>query len=82
MWENILKNWKSSGAGVIAAIAGLVAILYPDQSETINRIAAAISVLSLAVLGLVGKDNDVTGTAANPRAEVSGQPDPPPTPKP
>ena len=66
MWENILRNWKSSGSAVISAAAGLVALFYPDKSSLINQVAGGISLLFLAILGLVGKDSDKSGTAAAP----------------
>lgn len=78
LWANIVKNWRSSGSAVIASIAGLVAIFYPDKTSLINQVAAAVGMLFLAIMGLVGKDSSVTGTAANPRAKNAGEPDPGP----
>lgn len=66
MLENIRRNWKSSGSAVIAALAGLVAIFYPDKTQVINQVAAGIALLFGAILGLVGKDGDKSGTAARP----------------
>jgi len=66
MWDNIARNWKTSGSAVVAAIAGLFAVLYPDKSGLINQVAAGIALLFGAILGLVGKDGDKSGTATNP----------------
>jgi len=80
MWENILNNWRTSGLGIITAVAGLVAIFLPGEAEFINKIAAGIAILSGAVFALITKDSSVTGTALNPRSVVAGVPDPPPSP--
>jgi len=80
MWENILNNWRTSGLGIITAIAGLVAVFFPGEAEFINKIAAGIAILSGAVFALITKDSSVTGTALNPRSEIAGIPDPPPSP--
>jgi len=80
MWENIVHNWRTSGLGLITAVAGLVAVFFPGDAEMINKIAAGIAILSGAIFALITKDSSVTGTALNPRAEVAGVPDPPPSP--
>lgn len=66
MFNEITRNWKTSGSAVIAAVAGLIAIFYPDKTAFINQVAGAVSMLALAILGLVGKDSDKSGTAAHP----------------
>jgi uncharacterized membrane protein HdeD (DUF308 family) len=66
MWNDIVRNWKTSGSAVISAAAGLVALFYPDKSSLINQVAGGISLLFLAILGLVGKDGDKSGTAVAP----------------
>jgi uncharacterized membrane protein HdeD (DUF308 family) len=66
MWANIIYNWQTSGSAVIAAVAGLVAIFYPDKSQFINQVAAAIALLFGAIFGLVSKDGNKSGTAARP----------------
>jgi len=79
MWENIVANWRTSGLGIITAVAGLVAIFLPGEAEFINKIAAGIAILSGAVFALITKDSSVTGTALNPRAQIATEPDPPPS---
>ncbi len=66
MWENIARNWQTSGSAVVAAVAGLVAVFYPDKTAVINQIAAGIALLFGAIFGLVSKDSDKSGTAARP----------------
>ncbi len=66
MWENILRNWQTSGSGLIAALAGFVAIFYPDKTAFINQVAAGISLLFGAIFALVSKDGNKSGTATNP----------------
>jgi hypothetical protein len=79
-WENIKKNWETGLPGVISAIAMLVAILYPDSTAFINKVAGAIAAVVFAVGMLLSKSANVTGTALNPRAEIVGEPTPLPTP--
>ena len=66
MLEDIRRNWKSSGSAAVAALAGLVAVFYPDKSQVINQVAAGVALLFGAILGLVGKGGDKSGTAARP----------------
>jgi hypothetical protein len=79
-WANIRTNWKTSGAGLIAAVAGLFAILYPADAVFITQIAASVAAIAFCLFALSAKDNDVTGTAANPRAVIAGGEVAPPTP--
>jgi hypothetical protein len=71
-WANIAKNWKTSGAGLVAALSIIAGLFFPDKQELIAKIATAITALALALFALSSKDNDVTGTAANPRAVIAG----------
>jgi len=80
MWENIVNNWRTSGVGLITVLAGGVAIFYPDKTAFINQVAGFISLLSGAIFALIPKDSSVTGTALNPRAQIVGEPTPPPSP--
>ena len=66
MWGNIIRNWQTSGSGVITAIAALVAVLYPDKTAIINQVATGIAILFGAIFALVAKDGNKSGTATNP----------------
>jgi len=80
MWENIVANWRTSGIGLITVLAGGVALFYPDHTAFINQVAGFLALLSGAVFALITKDSSVTGTALNPRAQIVGEPTPPPSP--
>lgn len=80
MWENIVKNWRTSGAGLLAAVAGMVALIYPENAAHINQIAAGVAILLAAIFALITKDSSVTGTALNPRAQLATELDPAPSP--
>ena len=66
MWDNILRNWQTSGSGLISAVAALVAIFYPDHAGQINQVAAGVAVAFGAIFALVAKDGNKSGTAARP----------------
>jgi uncharacterized membrane protein HdeD (DUF308 family) len=66
MLNDILRNWRTSGAGIILGLAGLFRIFYPTKSEIIQRIAEAIIVLAGAVIALLAKDANISGTSGNP----------------
>ena len=74
--RNMAKNWKTSILGLLMAIFGVVqashaasfGAAFTDPSVQIAMVGAA--------LGFMAKDNDVTGTAANPRAVNQGDPTP------
>lgn len=66
MLDNIIRNWQTSGSGLIAAVAGLVAIFYPDKTAVINQVAAGVAVLFGFLFSLFAKDGNKSGTAANP----------------
>lgn len=51
-----MKNWKTSAAGILAAIGQLLPI-FGVEPEVCN----AVSVLGLALLGWFCKDRNVTG---------------------
>ncbi len=78
-WANIKANWSTTVPGIITAVAALVALFYPDKTAFINQVAAGIAVLSGLIFTLLTKSVNVTGTAANPRAKNTGDPDPGPT---
>ena len=80
MWENIKLNWMSTVPGIITAMATLIALFYPDKSAFINQVSGAVAVLSGLVFVLLTKSSNVTGTSLNPRSQIVGIPDPPPTP--
>lgn len=67
MWENIIRNWQTSGSGLITAVAALVAIFYPDKTAVINQIASGVAVLFGAIFALAAKDGNKSGTADSPR---------------
>jgi uncharacterized membrane protein HdeD (DUF308 family) len=66
MWDNIIRNWQTSGSGIIAAVAGLIAVFYPDKTAFINQVAAGVALLAGLVFSLLAKDGNKSGTAANP----------------
>ena len=76
-WENIKKNYETTVPGLITAVAGLVAIFYPGETDYINKIAYAVAGISFAIFTLLTKSANVTGTALNPRAQVVNEPTPP-----
>jgi hypothetical protein len=78
IWANIIRNWSTSGIGLITAAAAMFAIFYPDQSGFINQVASGVAVLFGAIFALIAKSASVTGTAANPRAKNAGEADPGP----
>jgi len=78
LWANVVRNWRSSGSGLITVIAGGVAIFYPDHTAKINQVAGFLALFFGAIFALIAKDSSVTGTAANPRAKNAGEADPGP----
>ena len=76
-WENIQRNWETTVPGLITAVAGLVAIFYPGETDYINKVAYAVAGVSFAIFTLLTKSANVTGTALNPRAETKNAPPPP-----
>jgi hypothetical protein len=62
MFALILKNWKTSGAALIGALAGIIVVFFPTFSEPITQIAQGLVLLCAALIGLFAKDGDVTGT--------------------
>jgi hypothetical protein len=67
MWNDICRNWKTSGAGLVLALAGLFRIFWPEQSETIQRVSEAVIVIAGTAIALFAKDGNLSGTAVNPR---------------
>ena len=76
-WENIKKNYETTVPGLITAVAGLVAIFYPGETDYINKVAYAVAGVSFAIFTMLTKSANVTGTALNPRAETANAPPPP-----
>jgi len=76
-WENIKKNYATTVPGLITAVAGLVAIFYPGETDYINKVAYAVAGVSFAIFTMLTKSAGVTGTALNPRAQVVNEPPPP-----
>lgn len=66
MWNNIIRNWKTSGAAAVMAAAGIFVVFFPTQSDVINKVAQGIVLLAGAIIGLCAKDGDRSGTANNP----------------
>ena len=52
----ILANWKTTAAGLCAALVQILPIFGVPAG-----VAAAISTIAIFILGLVAKDNNVTG---------------------
>lgn len=76
--ENVIANWKTTVAALITAIGLLLKVVFPNSGEVIDQ-AGNVMIAVGPVLGLLfAKDSSVTGTAANPRAQEQGLPDPPP----
>ena len=73
---NSLKSWKTTVVGLGLVLFGVIqAAKSPSIGAAFTDPTVQIAMAG-AVLGFLAKDNDVTGTAANPRSQVQGQPDP------
>ena len=66
MWNDILRNKRTSICGVIAAIAIFFRIFYQAKSELINQVTEAVIGLVGALGLLFAKDGGVSGTSSNP----------------
>ena len=66
-FNDVLLNWKTTGAGLVIAIAAFFRIFYPSQEAYINQLTEAIIALGAVVAAILAKDNDKTGTTAKPR---------------
>jgi peptidoglycan/LPS O-acetylase OafA/YrhL len=64
--DNILRNWKTSGAALVGAVVAILVIFFPSQTEAINQVGQAVVVLCGALIGLFSKDSDKSGTSGNP----------------
>jgi len=69
-------NWRTTFAGIILATGNIV-MDYSDGVLTFRTFAISFA---LAVAGYIVKDSKVTGTELNPRSQLAGEPDPPPSP--
>ena len=61
IWNNILKNWKTSGMGTIGCIFTALQLLgyIHLTNEQITSIGLAIA----SIIGLLAKDGDQAGVA-------------------
>lgn len=76
MLKNSLKNWKTTAVGLLSGILGIIQAAHaPSIAAAFKDPTVQISIAG-AALGFLAKDNDVTGTAANPRATNQGDPTP------
>lgn len=55
-----MTNWKTTASGLLAALGQVLPLLGVAQP-----IAGAISIIGLALLGLLSKDYNVTGGTVN-----------------
>ena len=62
-WKDFLANWKTTLAGIIGAVGTLVVDYLMGRMDLKSFVLAFV----IAVLGVIAKDGDVTGTKANPR---------------
>ena len=75
--NNILASWRTSLLGLLMAVFGVIQISKaPSFKDAFTNPTVQIAMVG-AALGFLAKDNSVTGTAANPRAQVQGETDPP-----
>jgi hypothetical protein len=66
MWNEIIRNWKTSVAGLIFALGVLLKVMFPAKGEIIDKAADVFLALG-PILGLLfAKDGGNSGTAANP----------------
>ena len=62
-WKDFIGNWKTTLAGLIGATSTIViSFLYGEMD-----LKAFILAMAIAILGVLSKDGDKTGTRANPR---------------
>lgn len=74
--NNMLKSWKTSALGLLMAVFGVVQASHAKSfGDAFTNPTVQIAMVG-AALGFMAKDNDVTGTAANPRAVNQGDPTP------
>jgi len=55
-----MKDKKTTVSGLVMAIAGMVAMFYPDQSELINEIAAGVAIVAGALATYFAADAQKT----------------------
>lgn len=65
-----MKNWKTTASGIVAAVAGFIAIhpQYVAHAPIIGDIAGYIMAGGLAGIGLLAKDSTSHSTAAEVQA--------------
>lgn len=58
-----MKNWKTTSAGIIMIVGGLVRLGFAFKSEnfTEEAIMTSVTAVTAGVGFLLAKDNDVTG---------------------
>ena len=69
-------NWRSTVLGLIGATGNIVNDYLQGKMDWKTFVISFF----MALVGFILKDAKVTGTELNPRAQVLGLPDPPPTP--
>lgn len=74
--KNSLKNWKTSALGIVMAVFGVVQASHAKSFPDAFKDPTVQIAMAGAALGFLAKDNDMTGTAANPRAVNQGDPVP------
>ena len=66
MWNELVRNWKTSVAAAIIAVGVLLKVIWPGRGEVIDR-ACDVFIALGPILGLLAaKDSTISGTAANP----------------
>jgi len=62
-WQDFLANWKTTLAGIIGAVSTLVVDYLMGRMDLKSFVLAFV----IAVLGVIAKDGDMTGTKSKPR---------------
>lgn len=60
-----MKNWKTSLGGILLAIG---ASLQSSEDPTMKAVGSVLLGAGGLIIGLFGKDNNVTGAGANQRS--------------
>ena len=66
MWNDIIRNKRTTICGVIVAVAVFFRIFFPQKEALINQLVEALIGLVGAAGLFLAKDGDKSGTAAAP----------------
>lgn len=64
---DFFKNWKTSGAALVASLVGLGVLFFPEHREWLAKFGTALLAFVTALGFFFSKDGDKTGTTGNPR---------------